>query len=111
MILNISRDARHYQSFVTIDRRENLNGLWNYATSDHKLCIERTNVIFKEIHTKTKQAIRFQGSFKVTNQIEGKWKAKRPFLDISKIYRVNLTPSVNLEIQLDFHPQAKLNLF
>ena len=31
-----------------------------------------TNVIFKEIHLKTKQAIRFQGSFKVTNQIEGK---------------------------------------
>ena len=31
-----------------------------------------TNVIFKEIHTETKQPIRFPGSFKVTNQIEGK---------------------------------------
>ena len=27
---------------------------------------------FKEIHTKTKQPIRFQDSFKVTNQIEVK---------------------------------------
>ena len=31
-----------------------------------------TNVIFKEIHPKTKQLIRFQDSFKVTNQIEVK---------------------------------------
>ena len=31
-----------------------------------------TNVIFKEIHTKAKQSIRFQDSFKVTNQIEVK---------------------------------------
>ena len=31
-----------------------------------------TNVIFKEIHTQAKQPIRFQDSFKVTNQIEVK---------------------------------------
>ena len=38
-----------------------------------------TNVIFKEIHTKTKQPIRFRDSFKVTNQIEVEQKTERPF--------------------------------
>ena len=70
-----------------------------------------TNVIFKEIHANTKQPIRFQGSFKVTNQIKGKRKTNRPFLNISKVYQVYLTLSVNLKIQLDFHPGAKLNIF
>ena len=33
------------------------------------------------------------------------------FLNISKIYWVNLTLSVNIRVQLDFHPRAKLNIF
>ena len=33
------------------------------------------------------------------------------FLNISKIYWVNLTLSVNVRVQLDFHLRAKLNIF
>ena len=33
------------------------------------------------------------------------------FLNISKIYWLNLTLSVNIRIQLDFHLRAKLNIF